>query len=232
VRSEERYPDGVAGQFTTAHGSLCASPLGCEPMRPMSRTEGWFPVLLVAALVRAAPVAAQVHDSPSTPLVIHSVGIAIWNDTTPTFSDSNSCKGLLAAWPPTGRGARALRVMLEPVKHRCDGIAAGRKPRDSTEVAVDPSDFLSRVFVAAAHIPHRRERGIHACPWTGTTPPPGAALDLRVTYTAITPDSGRVNVWRTCTVPGVPSRYSAAALYYVRRTPSGWVIRTRVARAT
>jgi hypothetical protein len=26
-RSEQRYPDGVVGQFVFAHGSLCASPL-------------------------------------------------------------------------------------------------------------------------------------------------------------------------------------------------------------
>ena len=52
LRSEKRYPVGVVGQFTNAHGSLCASPLGSSVEIAVRRNE-WVVGVTAAAPRRA-----------------------------------------------------------------------------------------------------------------------------------------------------------------------------------
>ena len=186
----------------------------------------WLCAAICSALLYPVDATAQARSAPPSTLIVHSIGITIWNDTLPTHSDSIGCRNFLHDVPRTRRLAQSEREF----KYRCDKIAAGRRLRDSSLVAVQPSDTLSRIFVAAARIPHRVEAGPHPCPW-GDSPPRGAALDLAILFRPLSPDSGIANIVRTCR-QNIHQEYESNESYLLRRTPTGWVILERGTKVT
>ena len=189
-------------------------------------------ILILAALptllAQPLPAAAQAPEVPSTVLIVHSFGTAIWNDTLPTHLDSISCRNFRADYPPT----RLLPPEGRQLRYRCDKVAAGRRLRDSAEVAISPGDLLSHVFVTAARVPHRVEAGPHTCPWGEAPTLRTAALDLKLQYRSMTADSGIVNVIRSCRASHSQGEHFSNEAYYIRRTSSGWVIVNRALEVT